>query len=179
MENPFISLKINADDISPLISSITKLLDQFSVPYQLCNNEHISLAYVLGDHKKEDLIPIINEICEKGFSVRISGFEVLEGQTTPFDYLALKLTQNDEFEYAKGFIKEHVSIKENFGGKPFEPHISVVKFEKGILNKDDFESLCRYLEVLNIDVTCRCSVSAKEIELYSKEYAKLDSVSFK
>lgn len=177
--NPFLSLKINPDDISPLVSSITKLLSQFGVPYQLCNNEHVSLAYVLGDYKKEEIDFVVDEICEKGISVRVIGVDILEGLTTPFDYLALKISQDDEFEYAKGYIREHFKIKEDFGGKPFAPHISIIKFEKNLLTKEDMENLCRYIEVLNVDITCRCVVSAKELEIFSKDYKKLDSTKFK
>jgi 2'-5' RNA ligase len=178
--NPFLSLKINPDDVSPIVRSVTRLLDDLHLPYEICRNEHISLAYVIGEHKKEEIQEVIKEISEKGISVRISGIEFLEGLTTPFDYIALKITQDEygEFEYAKGYIKEHFSIKEKFGDKPFAPHISIVKVEKNIISKEDSEYLCRYLETVATDITCKCVVSAKEIELFSKEYKKLLSVKF-
>jgi hypothetical protein len=176
--NPYLSLKIDESDILPIVRSVAKILDQLDIVYKLSNRFHISLAYVIGDHKKEEFYDVLKEIAEAEIIVRPIGIELLEGQTTPYDYLSLKLNQPDDFEYAKGLIKENFKIKENFGGTTFSPHISLAildKTETAKLSKEDRDYLCRYIEILILDQAYRCKINSEEIELYSRDYKKLDS----
>lgn len=180
--SPYLSLKVDESDLSPIIRALSSILDEFGLTYKLCNRFHISLAYVIGEHNKEDFEDILKEISEAEIVVKPIGVELLEGQTTPYDYLSLKISEPDDFEYAKGLIRENFKTKESFNGKPFSPHISLVMFDKSEimkLSKEDREYLCRYIEIQLIDQVYRCKINSEEVELYSSNYKKLNSKKIK
>ena len=179
-KNPYFSLKINEDDISVLISSITRTLRDLDVEYFLCENNHMSLAYVEGTYDEVSLVNALKEISLSGIRVRVSGIEILDGLKTEFDYLALKInSDNTNFELAHEFLTDRFDVAQEFGGNKFSPHVSIIKFNKSSMSKEDKENLCRFLETVNADITCRCEIVAESVELFNNEFKKLASFGMK
>lgn len=94
---------------------------------------HVSIAYGDGDVEFEALDRVASEIAALPFSVQVEGFEFLEGESTPYDYLVVKLGSDDSFDAAVNAAKGKMKTKTFSGG--FRSHISLLKFPKGSLDK--------------------------------------------
>lgn len=94
---------------------------------------HVSIAYGEGDVDVEAVDRAVSEISGLPFSVRVEGFEFLEGEATPFDYLVVKLESDGAFNAAVEAAKGQMKTKTFSGG--FHSHISLLKFPKGSLDK--------------------------------------------
>jgi hypothetical protein len=104
---------------------------------------HVSLAYVEGDADLDDVTRLAEKVAALGFEAKAVGFEILEGQATPYDYLALQLDSKAEFDHARAMIEGEVATRRFKGG--FKSHISLLKFAKGSLSAAMARELVREL----------------------------------
>ena len=140
----YISVEIKADMIEKFRAGLRETLLAKGVA---CENSspsvHVSLAYVQGIATLEDVEALAERVASLGLEARAVGFEILEGQSTPYDYLAFTLDSRTGFDQARAIIEGEVATR-TFGGG-FKSHISLIKFPKGALAKADAEELLREL----------------------------------
>jgi hypothetical protein len=104
---------------------------------------HVSIAYAEGSAPLNELKGIASEIATRDFSLGVRGLEVLQGETTPYDYLVLSLDGGMAFQSAVSRVEKRLSTRQFTGG--FKTHVSLFKFTKGILKPEVARSLCARL----------------------------------
>lgn len=104
---------------------------------------HVSIAYTQGEAGFEEVIEVANEIARDPFEVKVSGFEIIEGQCTPYDYLVFSLEASRAFEHAVDVVEDHWRVRQFHGG--FKSHVSLLRFQKGSLAERAVKHLIREL----------------------------------
>lgn len=140
VRDAYISVEIADHNLESLRGGLKELLNETGVDCELASSAaHVSIAYGEGDIALDALDRVSSEIAALPFQVRVSGFDVLTGETTPFDYLVVNLEAEGSFgaavEAAQGCMKT-----KNFAGG-FRSHISLLKFAKGALSRADADQI--------------------------------------
>lgn len=89
---------------------------------------HVSIAYGEGEVEMAALDRVTSEIASLPFAVHVAGFEILKGETTPFDYLVVVL-EGSSFGAAVSAAQGSMKVRSFEGG--FRSHVSLLKFPKG------------------------------------------------
>lgn len=105
---------------------------------------HVSIAYTLGESEIHDIKAMVSEIAEEGFEVRFTGFEVLRGQMTPYDYLVMTIESDGDVQHAIEVVQQKMPIKQFDGG--FRGHVSLLRFPKGVLEEQGVVRMIRELD---------------------------------
>ena len=134
IRDAYISVEIEDAGLNLLRHGLRTLLGDAVKGCEVASNAaHVSIAYGDGDVDVEAIERVASEISALPFSVKVEGFEFLEGESTPFDYLVVKLESDGAFDAAVKAAKGSMKTKSFSGG--FRSHISLLKFPKGSLDK--------------------------------------------
>lgn len=132
IRDAYISVEIANDGLDCLRDGLRSHFDLSGIGCENASTAaHVSIAYGEGDVEIEALERITSEIAALPFSVHVSGFEILSGESTPFDYLVVALEGSSVHEAvstASGQMKT-----KSFGGA-FRSHLSLLKFPKGSIS---------------------------------------------
>lgn len=104
---------------------------------------HVSVAYTQGESEVGMIEEVARHIASRSFFIQGKRLGVLEGRTTPYDYLVLEIDGGDAFASAVDLIGERFSVRRFEEG--FKSHISLLRFPKGTLSIHGREGLAREL----------------------------------
>jgi len=104
---------------------------------------HVSVAYTQGESEVGTIEEVATRIASRSFFIQGKGLGILEGRTTPYDYLVLEVDGGDAFASAIDLIGERFSIRRFEEG--FKSHISLLRFPKGALSARGREGLVHEL----------------------------------
>lgn len=146
INNAYISVEIADQGLESLREGLRVLLGQEVAGCEVASSAaHVSIAYGEGDVEVEALDRVASEIAALPFSVRVAGFEFLEGTATPFDYLVVKLDADGDFSAAVEAAQVCMKTKTFNGG--FCSHISLLKFPKGAVTRDWAEKVISEMNI--------------------------------
>jgi hypothetical protein len=171
ISNAYISVEIADAGLECLREGLKSLLgEQISGCEVASNAAHVSIAYGEGEVEVEALDRVATEISSLPFSVRVAGFEFLEGSTTPFDYLVVKLDSDGAFTAAVEAAQVCMKTKTFNGG--FCSHISLLKFPKGSVTRDWAEEVIAEMNVCQAAAAAlgrRVSLNGHNISVFDPE----------
>ncbi len=107
-------------------------------------SRHISLAYVLGSYELGEIEEIVRRLSRKNLNAEIIGIEILEGLTTPYDYVTLTLAPSENLEWAANAIECELEVK-HFE-QSFNWHLSLMRIPKGSIKRELRGVLADYLQ---------------------------------
>ena len=90
---------------------------------------HVSVAYGEGEVVRERLEDALSAIANQGFRARVTGFDILEGLETPFDYLVLCI-DSEALGSVVDEVGECMRVREFNGG--LHHHVSLLRFKKDL-----------------------------------------------
>jgi hypothetical protein len=138
----YISVDVQDGALSRLCHSLKEVLAESGIDCETASPcPHVSIAYGTGECSVEDLAEAVREIASQPFEVRATGFDILEGRQTQFDYLVLTLGSDGAFEQAVEVASEHMSCR-RFKDENCT-HISLLRFPKGSLNQKIAKDIVR------------------------------------
>ncbi len=144
IENAYISVEIKNGAMTRFRNGLRESL---SSEGQICEDAsesiHVSIAYGLGSVGFETVEQTVSEIADSGFQTRATGFEILQGTSTPYDYLVLSLEAQGDFQQAVEIVSGRMPTKTFAEG--FKSHVSLLRFPKGSLGSDRAQALVREL----------------------------------
>ncbi len=166
---PFISIDINPQTVDGLCEKLAAILAAHGIEVERNENEyHVSLAYVVGNCEKTVLAQVAKKIAEQKLEATVVGVEVLEGQTTGYDYVALSFEAGNQFANVSREISEELSTRSFSGG--FKSHLTLFRMKKGEAKKDLVQSLCQNSkQSLSLGETKIC---AKAVSVFNSSYEK-------
>lgn len=164
---PYISVDINPSSVAGVCQKLARTLSEMGIEAEQSHGDdfHVSLAYVLGSCEKTVLAQIAKKIAEHKLEARVIGVEILEGQTTGYDYLALSFESENEFSVVSKEISQELTTKTFSGG--FRSHLTLFRFKKGLVKKDSVESVCSCISLEEQPTIC-----AKAISIFNSNYEK-------
>lgn len=166
---PFISVDINPQTVEGLCEKIAAVLAQNGICAERSGTElHVSLAYVLGNCEKSVLADVAKKIAEHKLEARVVGVEVLEGQTTGYDYVALSFEADNEFAAVSQEISEELVTRKFHGG--FRSHLTLFRLKKGEAKKDSLQSICQDSSLTH--ALKQTKVCAKGVSVFNSSYEK-------
>ncbi len=132
IRDAYISVKIDDRGLEGLRDGLRSLFSEAGVECERASSaSHVSIAYGEGDVEIEALERVASEIASLPFSVHVAGFELLKGETTPFDYLVVVL-EGSSFGTAQSISSGVMKTRSFAGG--FRSHVSLLKFPKNSLS---------------------------------------------
>ncbi len=143
VSNPYISIEVKAESLGKFCKSLADSIECEGVRCEQSAGLHVSIAYARGSASVRDVEEVACEIANEGFTCRARQFEILEGHTTPYDYLVLSLETRGDFETAVGIVEQSLETQKFQGG--FKSHVSLLKFEKGTAQSEWAQELVREL----------------------------------
>lgn len=144
IKDAYISVELKAELLKNLRDGLKQTFDFQGVDCEDASSAmHVSIAYTQGEALLAQLKESLEKIACESFEVRVSGFEILEGKTTPYDYLTLTLDSTEAFKNALSAVQGCTKVRRFDGG--FKSHISLLRFPKGILTQDWAQNLIREL----------------------------------
>lgn len=138
--DPVIAYEINTKKIKKIRKQIIPLLEEIK-KFKAVRSPHISLAYILGEHKLSELSSIINQIENYRVEFKFESVEIVSGMATKFDYIILTLNFPDKLKEIITKVGELIPIRKFING--FKPHITLF-----ILEKDNLESTVKSLDII-------------------------------
>ena len=171
INNAYISVEIADQGLESLREGLRVLLGQEVAGCEVASSAaHVSIAYGEGEVTVEALDRVASEIASLPFSVRVSGFEFLEGSATAFDYLVVKLDSTGAFNAAVEAAQGCMKTKTFNGG--FCSHISLLKFPKGSVTREWAEQVISEMNVCQSVATAlgrRVSLQGHNISVFDPE----------
>jgi hypothetical protein len=147
IENAYISVELNAGAVGGFRDGLLRDLSaQGLACEQASAHTHVSIAYTEGEIEVESVRVVAAQIARQAFQVEVTGFEILEGQTTEYDYLVMTLKSSGDFQNAVDLVNGELSCRHFDGG--FKSHVSLLKFRKE-LPSEMKEQVSRYAHSLN------------------------------
>lgn len=171
VNQPYISVDINPNSVQAVFEKLSQSLDQLGISAERSHlNLHVSLAYVLGSCEKNVLAEIAKKVAEQKLEATVCGVEILEGQTTGYDYIALSFESNNDFVNCSKELSFELSTREFSGG--FRAHLTLFRLKKGAIAKERAHTLCQ-----SLSQKCdRSKVSAQAVSIFNSSYEKQLSV---
>lgn len=162
---PFISVDINPQSVEGLCEKLAAVLALNGINVERSGDDlHVSLAYVMGNCEKSVLAQVAKKIAEHKLEARVVGVEVLEGQTTGYDYVALSFEAGNQFAAVSQEISEELTTRSFQGG--FRSHLTLFRMKKGEAKKESVHSICRDLNL------AQTKVCAKAVSVFNSSYEK-------
>lgn len=147
IENPYLSVKVAGDVLGRLQESLLPALHPYTENnangIEKISNAHVSIAYIEGQNKLFEMVEVMEFIARQEFEVRATGFDLLQGKNTDFDYIGMTIEFRGSMSRAVGAVKKAFKIKEFKGG--FKGHVSLFRYAKGSLSSDAVETIIREL----------------------------------
>lgn len=144
LANPYFAVEIEGHHLWTLREGLLRAISGDGLVCEEASKDmHVSLAYARGTTDLDHLARIGRQIAEAPFAVHVDQFAILEGEATPFDYLALCLDRSPDFHNAVDVVERTLAIRKFHGG--FKSHISLLKFPKGELKKSTAKKMVREL----------------------------------
>lgn len=138
VRNPYISVAIRDAGLSRLRSVLSEVLNGCGVACENASADlHVSIAYGDGEATVSEIGHLANQIANDGFQVHAHRFEVLEGRTTPYDYLVLTIDDiRGDFACALNKIEKQIGTMKfsASSSEKFISHVSLLRFAKGSFN---------------------------------------------
>ena len=181
INNPYVSVELDPDDISKIIDSISKILDELDVPYKnLSRSSHISIGYVLGTTSKEDLENFCQELVEDSFKTKILGLTLIDSEWAKENegishFLSLEIEHSHDFQYATEYLDENFDIKEFEGG--FKGHISLLGVTID-LSEEEKTLLSQVIELFRLDILPKITINGDSIAVFNDNREKEIEVKF-
>lgn len=181
ISNPYISVELETSGLEDLIKSIQKDLDLLDIKYteKLTRKPHISIAYVLGVHKEDEIKQVCTEITEDKFHTKITGFDVIDTEYYKKEgiqhLLTLALEHSHDFNYATELVSESFKVKEFDGG--FKAHISLIGI-KTTLSEEAKELLSRTLEVFQNELVPKVKINGDRISVFNDKREEKINIKF-
>ena len=133
IRDAYISVEISDGGLESLREGLRALFEDCDVDCEIASSAaHVSIAYGEGEVEMDALERVASEIAALPFSAHVVGFDILEGQSTPFDYLVVSL-EGSSFEQAQSVASGCMKTREFNGG--FHSHVSLLKFPRGSVSK--------------------------------------------
>ena len=127
--NPYISVELRDDAFQKFCSTLRLSLqgqtDSRHAFEATGLAAHVSIAYAQGEVSLHELRLVAQQIASERFMIRARGFEILHGEATGYDYLALDIEISSSLNRAQAFVKKQIPLKEFAGG--FRGHVSLLK----------------------------------------------------
>ena len=136
----------------------------------------MSVAYVLGHHEEDKIIDLLNDLIEAPFLLKATGFSIVNSEYFKADLLTLTLLKGDEFEYSiERMEEENLEIKKIFNGNQFEAHLTLFKIPEGLLEEEDKDLLCRWLELVTMDITPDVTLVGETMSVFNDKRELIES----
>jgi hypothetical protein len=175
VEDACLLIDIERGGVGEIALSIARALAEIGVEARpVACDPHVSIGYTLGQFTLEHLRDVAREIAEKPFALRVAGVEVLCGIASSCDYVALKIAENQEIDYAVGLISENGPTRSFAGG--FRAHLSILTIEKGAL--PDMDDVARFLELKALGLLPDIMLNITGISIFSGARDMVAQVSF-
>lgn len=166
IENAYISLELEAPVLAPIRERIKEKMAQWQVEVPL-RDAHISLGYTIGCEREERLAALLRIIARRQIEFRISGVEVLEGLTTPYDYIVLTLEEPDEFCQARQHVEANCKVKRFAGG--FKLHVTLLQVAKGSVPFNSREPVRRSLEEATKPLCQEAKIRGQSVAVFDQQ----------
>ncbi|MES2964833.1 MAG: hypothetical protein V4760_13160 [Bdellovibrionota bacterium] len=142
IKDAYISVEIRDTALQALREGLKRSLEDIGIGCEVASHDaHVSIAYGEGDVALSELEETAREITCRPFTVSVVGFEILNGLTTPYDYLVIKLSSDGDFTEAVQCAADHINTRTFNGG--FHSHVSLLRFPKGALDSEHAQELIR------------------------------------
>jgi 2'-5' RNA ligase len=166
IQNAYISIDLDRSALQPIFENLQRTLAELRIPAEIsASSSHVSLAYVQGTCEKCHIENIARDLASEKLSAQVVGVEVFEGMTTDFDYVALTLARDNDFEQASEVLSGHFDVKQFAGG--FRTHVTLFQIRKGVLSADESAWLNSYLRG-SVHSDCQnTTVSARSISVFN------------
>lgn len=166
---PFISVDINPQAVEGLCEKLAAFLAAHGISVERSQNDfHVSLAYVVGNCEKSLLTQLAKKIAEQKLEAKVVGVEILEGQTTGYDYVALSFASENEFAAASKEISEELATRSFQGG--FRSHLTLFRMKKGEIKKESVHSICKNAQLAA--ALGETKICAKAVSVFNSSYEK-------
>ena len=134
INNAYVSVEINDSGLETMREGLRSMFGESGIGCEIASSAaHVSIAYGEGEVAVEALDRVASEIAALPFTVRASGFELLKGVATEFDYLVVTLDHEQCFGAAVEAVQGCMKTKSFAGG--FRSHVSLLKFAHGSFSR--------------------------------------------
>ena len=137
---------------------IRSWLERYKVDFDEVMNPHFSIAQIVGNYEKPELIRKMNKI--KDISFNSKDIKIFRGVQVPKDFIVLEYKPN------LTFIKSVESVARNFDIRKFEdvrPHVSLFTVEQGKITDELLKDIKYSLPKLP-------KLKTKEIGLWNNKF---------
>jgi hypothetical protein len=174
IQNPYFSIELKPGALENVCAGFKHALTECGVACEKAATQlHVSIAYTEGIAFLTEIEGIAKQIAHCDFCLNVRGVEVLEGKTTPFDYLVLSLDMGRAFRRAVECVEGKFSVKHFEDG--MKTHISLLKIAKGCLSVEGARQLCARLSgVLKSDFlwVAGSSLTGQSVCVYNTEHER-------
>lgn len=168
-------IDVSAEKISQLAGAIKSVFTELGIECRpIAQSHHISVGYIVGNFSIEHLKDVAKEIAEKPFHLTFSGIEILRGVTTNQDFIALKVAENSDLDYAVGLLAENAPIRTFKEG--FKTHLSLLTIEKDSISEADL--VARYVELKVLGLISDIKLAVDRISIFSNDRKKIAQIPF-
>jgi hypothetical protein len=159
IENAYLAIQLQAKPVEPIRKVFLDHLLSKDIKVEVpSSGVHVSLCYSVGCQRQDKLERLAKALASEKIEMRVTGVELLEGMSTPYDYVTLTL-ESDSFSRAKSKAEGELCSKTFAGG--FKVHVSLLQVPKGTLDDVDFSYLNSYLADLAQEF-CGCTTLCGE-----------------
>ena len=151
IENAYLAVELHAKPVEPVRRVFLDHLKSQNIDVEIpSRGVHVSLCYSMGQTCKDQLEHLAKILASECMEMRVTGAQLLRGQTSPYDYVTLTLEGCASFARAKAYVEDALPTRNFPGG--FKVHVSLLQVPKGALDDVDFDYVNSYLEDLAKDV---------------------------
>lgn len=144
VRDAYISVELRPDSIQRLRMGLQQTFENQGIQCEPSSpSAHVSIAYTRGEADIKAIEFIAQAIAQDDFEVHIIGFDLLKGQNTPYDYLAMAIEADGDFRNAVELVEGKMPTRQFEGG--FKGHVSLLRFKKDSLETELIEDLMREL----------------------------------
>lgn len=138
LSGTMIGLDVSKPSIKRYHDYIESWLERYKIPYEPVKYNHITIAMIKSEARKDDLVRIINSV-STNFTFSFKKYTLLGGRDGGW-FLVMKLSKTDDYKTIRNNLKKDYDIVTFPGG--ISPHISLFRLppstEREILMDDKF-----------------------------------------
>lgn len=120
---------------------------------------------MLGNNRYVDLAGLVKTISNYAFEFKVTGLELLAGNTTNKDYLVLKVEAPDNFYKALNHIERESETLKFPGG--FKTHISLYAVAKNTLTPEAIHELEEVITGNNLTLNHQITLSPQAVSVFN------------
>jgi len=131
LKNPMIGFGFKYSDIKNIVDYVESVLKKHKIKYYHPDDYHLSLAQILGNYDKDELVRKVNSI-KPNYKLNPIKLKILRGKRVPKDFIVIEYKPNYKFvQDVDNIMKDYNTVR--FG--KIIPHVSLFMIDHNELSE--------------------------------------------